>query len=88
MGGADIDKKTLNKVLIYNIKTQISHLLPDMKYKRKGCKAAVAKNTVIVMGGDNRRALNSVESFRFDRFTWEELPPMQEARSHATAVVC
>ena len=88
MGGADIHEKPLNKVLIYNIKTQKSHMLPDMKYKRKGCMAAVVRDTVIVMGGDDRRSLNSVESFRFDRFTWEELPPMQEARSYATAVVC
>ena len=88
MGGADIQEKPLNKVLIYNIKTQKSHMLPDMKYKRKGCKATVVRDTVVVMGGEDRRALNSVESFRFDRFTWEELPPMQEARSRATAVVC
>ena len=88
MGGADIHEKPLNKVFMYNIKTQKSRMLPDMKYKRKACMAAVVRDTVIVMGGDDTGALNSVESFRFDRFTWEELPPMQEARSYATAVVC
>ncbi|CAB4037718.1 kelch 3, partial [Paramuricea clavata] len=88
MGGADSNDQPLNKVIIYNIKTQKSYELPDMKYKRKGCVAAVVKDTVIVMGGQNERGnyLKSVESFKFDRFTWEDLPEMNEARSHATAV--
>ena len=36
---------------MYNIKTQKSHNLPDMKYNREGCVAAVVEDTVIVMGG-------------------------------------
>jgi hypothetical protein len=61
-----------------------------MKYKRKGCVAAVVRDTVIVMGGrdGNGNDLKSVESFRFDRRTWEELPEMHDARYFATAVVC
>jgi hypothetical protein len=59
-----------------------------MKFKRKGCVAAVVKDTVIVMGGkDERNYLNSVESFRFDRYSWEELPSMHEAKWLATAAV-
>ena len=51
--------------------------------------AAVVRDTVIVMGGrDEKNFLKSVEGFRFDRNSWEELPPMHEARCHATAVVC
>ena len=52
--------------------------------------AAVVKDTVIVMGGQDERVnvLKSVEGFRFDRNSWEELPPMREARHWATAVVC
>ena len=74
---------------MYNIKTQKSHMLPDMKYKRKGCVAAVVKDTVIVMGGQGERDyLKSVESFRFDRYSWEELPAMHEAKCLATAAVC
>ena len=90
VGGADYNGQPLNKVLIYNIKTQISYMLPDMKYKRQGCVAVVVRDTVIVMGGEDeeRNCLKSAESFRFDRFTWEELPEMQEARCAATAVVC
>jgi hypothetical protein len=90
MGGTDSNSKTLNKVLMYNIKTQKSHVLPDMKYKRKGCVAAVVRNTVIVMGGKDERGnnLKSVESFRFNNYNWEELPQMNEARYRATAAVC
>ena len=90
MGGADGNYQPLNKVLMYNIKTQKSHELPDMKYKRRGCVAAVVRDTVIVMGGrdERRNVLKSVEGFRFDRNSWEELPPIHEARYWATAVAC
>ena len=90
VGGADSNTQPLNKVLLYNIKTQKSRMLPDMKYKRKGCVAAVVRDTVIVMGGLDERVncLNSVECFQFDRYSWQELPEMQEARYWATAVVC
>ena len=90
IGGTDSDYKVLNKVLMYNIRTQKCHMLPDMKYKREGCVAAVVGDTVIVMGGmdGEQNYLKSVESFRFDRYSWEELPEMRDARCWATAVVC
>ncbi|CAB4037719.1 RING finger 151-like [Paramuricea clavata] len=90
IGGAESIVKRLNKVLLYNIKTQKSCMLPNMKYKRTGCVAAVVRDTVIVMGGEDERGnyLKSVESFRFDSYTWEELPQMHEARHRATAAVC
>ena len=90
MGGTYSNGKVLNKVLMYNIKTQKSNELPNMKYNREGCVAAVVKDTVIVMGGRDERGnyLKSVEGFRFDRYSWEELPPMHEARCYAAAVVC
>ena len=89
MGGADSNNQPLNKILMYNIKTQKSHELPNMKYKRRGCVAAVVRDTVIVMGGRDERGkyLESVEGFRFDRNTWEELPAMHEVRAWATAAV-
>ena len=89
IGGVDSNDQPLNKVLMYNIKTQKSHELPNMKYKREGCVAAVVRDTVIVMGGrgERRDYLESVEGFRFDRNTWEELPAMHEARAWATAAV-
>ncbi len=90
MGGADSKGKQLNKVLMYNIKTQKSRVLPNMKYKRKGCAAAVVRDTVIVMGGHREKGncLKSVESFRFDSYRWEELAEMHETRYRATAAVC
>ena len=90
VGGADSNEKPLNKVLLYNIKTQKSRMLPNMKYKKRGCVAAVVKDTVIVMGGqdDKGKYLKSVECFQFDRYSWQELPEMREARYCATAVVC
>ena len=90
MGGVGIDHQPINKVLMYNIKIQESQKLPDMKYNREGCVAAVVRDIVIVMGGRDERGndLKSVEGFRFDRNSWEELPPMHEARYNATAVVC
>ena len=90
MGGADSNGKPLNKVLMYNIKTQKTHELPDMKYKRKECVAAIVRDTVIVMGGEDETGniLKSVEGFRFHRNSWEELPAMHEARREATSVVC
>ena len=90
MGGADSNSQTLNNVLMYNIKTQKSHQLPNMKYKRKRCMAAVVRDTVIVMGGEHERGsgLKSVEGFRFDRNSWEELPPMHVERVYAAAAVC
>ena len=89
MGGADSNNQPLNKVLMYKIKTQKSHELPNMKYRRRGCVAAVVRDTVIAMGGKDERgtALKTVEGFRFDRSSWEELPPMHEKRFWATAVV-
>ena len=90
MGGVDSNDEPLNKVLIYNIKSQKSHMLPDMKYKRKGCVAAVVRDTAIVMGGNDEREnyLKSVESFKFDRYSWDELPEMHNPTVDATAVVC
>ena len=90
IGGADSNNEPLNKVLMYNIKTQKSHELPNMKYERRGCVAAVVGDTVIVMGGRDETGedLKSVEGFRFDRCSWEVLPPMNEARYRATAVFC
>jgi N-acetylneuraminic acid mutarotase len=88
-GGVCSNNRPLNKVLLYNIKTQKSRMLPDMKYKRKGCVAAVVRDTVIVMGGvSERNCLKSVECFQFDRYTWQELPELREARYCSTAVVC
>ena len=89
-GGADKNGKALNKVIIYNVKTGNSHMLPPMLHKRYGCMAVVIENTIVVVlgGGDEKwNDLKSVEGFSFDRYRWEELPDMKEDRLFATAVV-
>ena len=81
--------KVLNSVIIYNVKTGNSHMLPPMLHKRRGCVAVVIENTIVVLGGRDERSkdLKSAEGFSFDRYTWEELPEMKESRSFATAAV-
>ena len=88
LGGSG-KKSILSKVLMYNIQNEKCYMLPEMLNKRSGCVAAVVNDTIIVMGGkdEDGNYLKSVESFRFDRFTWEELPEMKEERYMATADV-
>ncbi len=51
--------------------------------------AAVVRDTVIVMGGeDEGDDLKSAAGLRFNSYSWEELTEMHEARYDATAVVC
>ncbi len=88
IGGADEDGNALNNVMIYNVKTGNSHWLPNMIHWRRGCMAVVIENTIVVLGGeDGRDDLKSVEGFNFERFSWQELPDMNETRSLGTAVV-
>ena len=88
IGGVDKDGEPLNNVMIYNVNTGNSHMLPPMLHKRKGCIAVVIENTIVVLGGkDEREYLKSVEGFSFERFSWQELPDMKEGRFQATAVV-
>ena len=80
IGGIDKDSEVLNKVIIYNLKTGNSHMLPPMLHKRYGCTAVVIENTIVVLGGrdEKRKDLKSVEGFSFDRYIWEELPDMKD----------
>ena len=89
IGGTDKDVEALNNVIIYNVKTGNSHMLPPMLHKREACMAVVIENTIVVLGGIDERGndLKSVEGFSFDRYTWEELPDMNEDRWWSTAVV-
>ena len=88
IGGADKRTQPLNTVIMYNVKTEQSHMLPPMRCKRWGCAAVVVGNNIVVLGGlGERRDLKSVESFNFERNTWQELPEMSQARRWHTAVV-
>ena len=88
IGGADKRGKALNTVIMYNVKTEQSHMLPPMRCERCSCTAVVVKNNIVVLGGLGERGdLKSVESFNFERNTWQELPEMSQARWLHTAVV-
>ena len=88
IGGADKRSKALNTVIMYNAKTEQSHMLPPMRCKRCACTAVVVGNNIVVLGGLGERGdLKSVESFNFERNTWQELPEMSRARWLHTAVV-
>ena len=88
IGGADKRGKVLNTVIMYNVKTEQSHMLPPMRCKRSRCTAVVVGNNIVVLGGyGERRELKSVESFNFERNTWQEVPEMSQARYWHTAVV-
>ena len=88
IGGADKRTQPLNTVIMYNVKTEQSHMLPQMRCKRWGCAAVVVVNNIVVLGGLGERGdLKSVESFNFERNTWQELPEMSQARRWHTAVV-
>ena len=88
IGGQDEKREGLNSVIMYDVNTGKCKMLPLMKYKRQACTAVVTGDVIVVMGGyDGRKTLNSVECFDLIRQVWEELPPMIERRSHATAIL-
>ena len=88
IGGADKCSRALNTVIMYNVKTQQSHMLPPMRSKRWGCAAVVVGNNIVVLGGHGElRRLKPVECFNFERYSWQELPEMSQARCWHTAVV-
>ena len=88
IGGADKYARPFNTVIMYNVKTEQSHMLPPMRCKRWGCTAVVGNNIVVLGGfGERSQKLKSVESFNFERNSWQELPEMSQARYWHTAVV-
>ena len=88
IGGCDKQGNVLDKVIIYNVETEQSHMLPPMKHKRYGCTAVVVGNNIVVLGGHGENGgEKSVKSFKFERYSWEELPEMAEERWFPTAVV-
>ena len=56
IGGVDKNGNVLNNVIIYNVKTGNSHMLPSMLHKRRGCIAVVIENAIVVLGGKMREA--------------------------------
>ena len=89
IGGIDKRGEIYDTVIIYNVNTEQSRMLPPMKNKRCGCAAVdIGNNIVVLVGADYVvTPLKSVEGFNFERNTWEELPEMSQARWLHTAVV-
>ena len=87
IGGWNEQSKYLNKVIMYDVITGRSQMLPCMKQKRCACTAVLTDNILVVMGGHDYREHKSVESFDLERQVWQDLPDMLEPRAHATAVV-
>ena len=68
IGGTDKRRNELNTVIMYNVKTEQSYMLPTMRRKRWGCTAVVVGNNLVALGGfGDRGAAKSVESFSFER---------------------
>ena len=84
LGGADKRGKALDTVIIYNVKTGQSSMLPPMRCKRYGCAAVVIGNNIVALGGCKEK---TVEAFNFESYTWQEFPEMSRARWFPTAVV-
>ena len=88
IGGIDNHGEELNTVIMYNVKTQQSHMLPPMRCKRRGCTAVVVGNDIVGLGRkDKQSKLKSVEAFNFQLYTWQKLPQMSQARYFHIAVV-
>ena len=88
IGGTDERSNRLNTVIMYNVKTEQSHMLPPMRCKRTSCTAVGVGNNIVVLGGLGKRGTaKSVESLSLKRNTWQELPEMSQARYWHTAVV-
>ena len=88
IGGVDEHGNILNTVIMHDVKTERSHMLPPMRCKRLGCTAVIVGNNIVVLGGYGEQGeLKSVESFNFESYTWQELPEMSQARVWHTAVV-
>ena len=88
LGGQHVDE-VLNDVFMYDCKTGKITVLPSMLEKRWGCCAVITGNTIVVMGGMNKRGekLKSVECFTMGGSIWEYLPAMNKDRWYAVAEV-
>ena len=90
IGGVDNDRKTLNTVAMYDVKTGETKELPCLNHERAGCAAVITGNVIVVMGGyvyETETYLNSVEFSDLSTNVWRELSPMTTKRRVAAAVL-
>ena len=87
IGGLVKDGRS-KQVLMYDSKTGKTTELPPMLERREGCAAAIAGNTIVVMGGrGDYGRVRSVEAFTLGGYSWRYLPAMNDIRSLSTATV-
>ncbi|XP_046841394.1 kelch-like protein 40b [Xenia sp. Carnegie-2017] len=88
IGGQNDKGEILDKVLMYDVKTGQTKMLPSLNHKRYGCSAVIIGNIIVVVGGhDGESFLDSVECLDMSTNVWRELPPMLTKRSFPAAVV-
>jgi hypothetical protein len=90
IGGVNEKGRTLNSVVMYNVKTGKVKILPRLNHKRSGSTAVIIGNVIIAIGGydfETKTFLNSVEYLDLSTNVWRELSPMTTKRTCATAVM-
>ena len=87
-GGLD-NHSLKDTVVSYNLETQESIMLKPMKEKLSQCSAVVDGNSMVVMGGRDKRGthLKSVKAFDFKSSKWRTLKSMNESRSSFIAEI-
>ncbi|XP_046841383.1 kelch-like protein 4 isoform X2 [Xenia sp. Carnegie-2017] len=88
IGGVNEKGEYLDKVLMYDVKTGQTKILPSLNHKRCGCSAVIIGNIIVVVGGyDKESYLDSIECLDMSTNVWRELPPMLTKRSFPAAIV-
>ncbi|XP_046841392.1 kelch-like protein 12 [Xenia sp. Carnegie-2017] len=88
IGGLNDKGKILDKVLMYDVKTGQTKMLPSLNHERCSCSAVIIGNIIVVVGGYNGESyLDSVECLDMSINVWRELPSMMTKRNFPAAVV-
>lgn len=77
-----LPENRLASALEYDFRQKTWNMLPCLNERRSGCRAVVLGNKFIVLGGWNRRILNSVEAYDSITRKWIQLPPMKSTRQY------
>jgi hypothetical protein len=89
IGGEKGNDIPLKEVIMFDIKSGKFSTLPSMIHARRGFSAIITGDLIVVMGGYGSRGRTmSVECYDVSAKTWKDLPSMNEARGHPTALVC
>ncbi|XP_046841384.1 kelch-like protein diablo [Xenia sp. Carnegie-2017] len=88
IGGLNDKGERLDKVLMYDVKTGQTKMLPSLNHKRCSCSAVIIGNIIVVVGGYNGESyLDSVECLDMSTNLWRDLPPMLTKRNFPAPIV-